>query len=128
MRVSRHKDHIPKYTHWRTCPWFNGYCRKKWTKPPGFKSWTKLIAFHITLIPLEKVWIQLFALQWWVTSRTDWVHQPCLGNLFRRRKPVKLHLNFGLVSHPAHAVGLVNTYRPTHTNRHTHIRMSIMVY
>ena len=30
-----------------------------------------LIVFHIALIPLEKVWIQLFSLQLWVNSRTD---------------------------------------------------------
>ena len=28
-----------------------------------------LIAFHIALIPLGKVWIQLFSLQLWVNSR-----------------------------------------------------------
>ena len=36
-----------------------------------FKSWTRRIAFHIALIPLGKVWIQLFSLQLWVNSRTD---------------------------------------------------------
>ena len=36
-----------------------------------FKFWTRLIAFHIALIPLGKVWIQLFSLQLWVNSRTD---------------------------------------------------------
>ena len=41
-----------------------------------FKSWTRLIAFHIALIPLGKVWIQLFSLQLWVNCRTDWVLQP----------------------------------------------------
>ena len=30
-----------------------------------------LIAFHIALIPLGKVWIQLFSLQLWVNSRVD---------------------------------------------------------
>ena len=30
-----------------------------------------LIAFHIALIPLDKVWIQLFSLQLWVNSRAD---------------------------------------------------------
>ena len=35
-----------------------------------------LIAFHIALILLGKVWIQLFSLQLWVNSRTDWVLQP----------------------------------------------------
>ena len=36
-----------------------------------FKSWTRLIAFHIATIPLGKVWIQLFSLQLWVNSRAD---------------------------------------------------------
>ena len=45
-----------------------------------FKSWTRLIAFHIALIPLGKVRIQLFSLQLWVNSRADWVFQPWWGN------------------------------------------------
>ena len=56
-------------------PWCNGYRRRKWTRRQKFKSWTRLIAFHIALIPLGKVWIQLFSLQLWVNSRTDWVLQ-----------------------------------------------------
>ena len=32
---------------------------------------SRLIAFHIALIPLGKVWIQLFFLQLWVNSRAD---------------------------------------------------------
>ena len=64
---------------WR-CPWCNGYCRRKWTRRHEFKSWTRLIPFHIALIPLGKVWIQLFSLQLWVNSRTDWVLQPWWGN------------------------------------------------
>ena len=55
----------------RRCPWCNGYRRKKWTRRHEFKSWTSLIAFHIALIPLGKVWIQLFSLQLWVNSRAD---------------------------------------------------------
>ena len=55
---------------WR-CPWCNGYRRRKWTRRHEFKSWTRLIAFHIALIPLGKVWIQLFSLQIRVNSRTD---------------------------------------------------------
>ena len=39
-----------------------------------------LITFHIALIPLGKVWIQLFSLQLWVNSRADWVLQPWWGN------------------------------------------------
>ena len=50
------------------CPWCKGYRRRKWTR---FKSWARMIAFHIALIPLGKVWIQLFSLQLWVNSRTD---------------------------------------------------------
>ena len=49
----------------------NGYRRRKWTRRHEFKSWTRLIAFHIALILLGKVWIQLFSLQLWVNSRTD---------------------------------------------------------
>ena len=37
---------------WR-CPWCNGYRRRKWTRRHEFKSWTRLIAFHIALIPLD---------------------------------------------------------------------------
>ena len=48
-----------------------GYRRRKWTRQHKFKSWTRLIAFRIALIPLGKVWIQLFSLQLWVNSRTD---------------------------------------------------------
>ena len=45
----------------RRCLWCNGYCRRKWTQQHEFKSWTRQIAFHIVLIPLGKVWIQLFS-------------------------------------------------------------------
>ena len=47
------------------------YRRRKWTRRHEFKSWTRVIAFHIALIPLGKVWIQLFSLQLWVNSRID---------------------------------------------------------
>ena len=52
--------------------WCNGYHHRKWTRRNEFKSWTRLIAFHIALIPLGKVWVQLFSLQLWVNSRADW--------------------------------------------------------
>ena len=55
----------------QSCPWCNGYRRRKWTRRFEFKSWTRMIAFHIALLPLGKVWIQLFSLQLWVNSRTD---------------------------------------------------------
>ena len=94
---------------WR-CPWRNGYRRRKWTRCHEFKSWTRLIAFHIALIPLGKVWIQLFSLQLWVNRHTRFFS---LGEATRRKKnsefkPVKLRLKFDLVSYPARAEGLVN--------------------
>ena len=62
----------------KMCPWCNGYRHRKWTRRLEF--WTRLIAFHIAIIPLGKVWIQLFSLQLWVNSRTDWILQPWWGN------------------------------------------------
>ena len=50
------------------CPWCNGYCRRKWTRRHELKSLTRLFAFYIALIPLRKVWIQLFSLQLCVNS------------------------------------------------------------
>ena len=55
----------------RRCPWSNGYRRRMWTRQHEFKSWTSLITFLIALIPLGKVWIQIFSLQLWVNSRAD---------------------------------------------------------
>ena len=55
----------------RRCPWCNGYRCRKWTRRHEFKSRTRLIAFHIVLIPSGKVWIQFFSLQLWVNSTTD---------------------------------------------------------
>ena len=74
------------------CLWCNGYRRRKWTRRHEFKSWTRLIAFHIALIPLGKVWIQLFSLQLWVNSRADWVLQPWGGNYSWRRKTLNSNL------------------------------------
>ena len=69
-----------KFINQRKCPWCNGFHHRKWTRRREFKSWTRLIAFHIALIPLGKVWIQLFSLQLWVNSRADWFPQPWWGN------------------------------------------------
>ena len=38
---------------WR-CPWCNGYRHRIWTRRYEFNSGTRLIAFHIALIPLGK--------------------------------------------------------------------------
>ena len=64
----------------RRCPWCNDYRHRKWTRWHEFKSWTRLIAFHIALISWGTVWILLFSLQLWVKSRADWVLQPWWGN------------------------------------------------
>ena len=64
------------YWKYMICPWCNGYRRRKWIRRHEFKSWTRLIAFHIALIPLRKAWIQLFFLQLWLNIRTDYVLQP----------------------------------------------------
>ena len=63
--------HIYIYIYIYICPCCYGYCHRKWTWQHEFKSWTRLIAFHIALIPLGKVCIQLFSLQLWVNSRKD---------------------------------------------------------
>ena len=49
----------------------NIYRRRKWIRWPELKSWRMLSAFHIALILLGKVWIQLFSLQPWVNSKAD---------------------------------------------------------
>ena len=74
------------------------------------------MAFHIALIPLGKVWIQLFSLQLWVNSRADWFFS--LGEATSLEegknsefKPVELRLKIDLVSYPAQAEGLVNIYK-----------------
>ena len=85
--ISKHCTHsvnglvyIYIYIYIGRCLWCNGYCRRKWTRWHVFKTWTRLIAFHIELIPLGMVLIQLFSLQLWVNSRTDWFLQAWWGN------------------------------------------------
>ena len=43
------------YLYFGRCPWCNGYRRREWTWRLEFKSWTRMIAFHIALILLGKV-------------------------------------------------------------------------
>ena len=43
----------------------------KCTQWPEFKSWMELFSFHIVLIPLGKVWIQLFFPHKWENSKSD---------------------------------------------------------
>ena len=56
------KEGSSSVTHYRyyslllgRCPWCNGYRSRKWTRRHESKSWTRLIVFHIALIPLGKV-------------------------------------------------------------------------
>ena len=70
MPTSNGLHHVKSIMSMR-CPWCSGYRHRKWKRRLEFKSWTRLIAFHIALIPLRKVWIQLFSLQLRVNSRTD---------------------------------------------------------
>ena len=90
--------------------WCNGYRRRKWTRRHEFKSWTKLIAFHIALIPLGKVWIQLFSLQLWVNSWADWIFSLGEATSLGEGKPwiqtCQTPLKNDLVSYPAQAEGL----------------------
>ena len=87
-RLNKRDICIKDYLYWeveRWYPWCNGYRRRKWTRRNEFKSWTRQIAFHIALISLGKVWIQLFSFQLWVNSRADWVLQLWCGNQSRKK-------------------------------------------
>ena len=53
VRIWHYLRTYTMYELWR-CPWCNGYRRRKWTWRYQFKSWTRLIAFNIALIPLGK--------------------------------------------------------------------------
>ena len=63
-----------------------GYRPRKWTRQVGFESWTRLFEFRIILIPLSKLWIDPFFLQWWANSRTDWALSGCNCNQSKRKK------------------------------------------
>ena len=78
-----------------------GYRFRKWTQRHEFKSWTRLMAFHIALIPMGKVWIQLLSLHLWINSRADCFFSALVGQLVKQKehcefKPVKLRLKLTL--------------------------------
>ena len=52
--ISAQSNGVVEYTDWGR-PWCNGYHHRKWTRRHEFKSWPRLITFHIALIPLGKV-------------------------------------------------------------------------
>ena len=55
----------------RRCSWCNGYRRRR----PEFKSRTCLFTFPMA-DTLGKICIQIFSLQLWVNSMTEWALQP----------------------------------------------------
>ena len=65
-------------TWWWWWWWFNIYIYT-YIYIHEFKSWTRLIAFHIPLIYLGKLWNQLFSCQLWVNCRVDLILLPWLG-------------------------------------------------
>ena len=84
-------------------------------------------AFHIALIPLGKVWIQLFSLQLWVNGRTDWFLQAWQLVYEKENsefKPVKLRLKVDLVSYPAQAERLVN--RTNQSNHEAPVMLELL--
>ena len=96
---------------------------------PEFKSWTRLFAFHMVLIHLGKVCIQLFTFQLWVNSRTDWLFNFDMATSLRERKQNPNCLRIDLVSQLAQMKGLyiyIYIYIYIYTHTHTHKRLSII--
>ena len=96
------------------CPWCIGYRYWKWTRWYEFKSWARLIAFHIVLILLGNVWIPSFSFQLYVNSKTDWVLLSWFSNQSRGRKtefkPVQKSFKIYILSRPSRVEELVNKY------------------
>ena len=66
------QTHTFLHTHTHTHTHCNGYCHRKRTQRLKYKFWARMVAFHIVLIHLEKVWIQLYSLLLWVNN---WANQ-----------------------------------------------------
>ena len=78
-----------------------------------FKFWTKLLAFHMALILLRKVGIQLFSFQLLVNSRVDWLFNLFMttgqGEVKVNWNDLKYHFKTYLVSHLVRA-GVLSTH------------------
>ena len=72
--VARSHDYFA-YTDTLCC-----YHRRIWTWQSKFKSWTRLFAFCLALMPLRKAWTHLFSANLLVNSRLDWALYPWYGN------------------------------------------------
>ena len=77
---------------------------------------TRLMAFHIALLPMGKVWTLLFSHQLWVNSGSDWaflgfVRQPIQKKENTEFQLVETPLKIDLMLHLPRAYGLVNTYK-----------------
>ena len=94
------------------CAWGNDYSHRKWTWWTRSKSWTRLFVFHLELISLGNVWIQLFSLQLLVNNRADWAFELLYGHQSTKRKTLNSNLlkclKIDLESHPARAEGLID--------------------
>ena len=55
IRCSSNFNSYEMYNNFRRDPWYNCNCHNKWMGQDEFKSRTRLFAFHMGLIPLEKV-------------------------------------------------------------------------
>ena len=58
----------------------------KWTRRTRFKTWTRLFAFVIVLIPLGKAWLPILSPQLLANYKADYTFQPWFSAQSRRRK------------------------------------------
>ena len=68
--------------------WSSCHRRRKKTRIHEFKSWTRLFAFHGTLIPLERYESNFFSFQQRVICRADWALYIWSSNRSWRRKKI----------------------------------------
>ena len=95
--------------HHERCPSCNGYRCRKGTQRHEFKSWTRLIAFHIALIPLGKVWIQYSPSSYGlIVGQTGFFSLGEATSLGEGKLWIQTRLKIDFVSDPARAEGLVN--------------------
>ena len=70
-----------------------------WGGGPDFNMISDPI-LHIALIPLEKVWIQLFSLQLWINSMTGWILKLWFGKPVKEKENSEFKPKFHLKNWP----------------------------
>ena len=95
----------------------------KWTWQLEFKTWTRLFEFHIALIQLGMVCIQLFSLQLLNCGMATG-----LGEAKHRIRTCLATFEIELMLHLACVEGFINKYIHTHTHTHTHTYIYIYIY